>query len=501
MEQHTNHNLIGKINPYNLKLPTFLKSKYTYIIIIVIIVIIILVTTITLTSKNNQQLSTTPTQPNPYLQQEQTNISDLEVATPPNHTEEPKITTPTNYLPSYITIKPLPKEKQFLLPIPSPIRNQGADSHSCNPTSVCYLFDYHYKKKFNKNYFFSAQYLFWSTRLIENRFPNNEGTTDPFKAVQQYGLVLDKHFKYDSNAKECDCKKYQVTPKQEIIDIGKRNIPKFKTYIIDKHDINNIKRALYYNGPILITINQYTNYNLKNPYIKPPGPNDTFNLSHAITLWGWDDDKKYWILVNSFGNQWGDGGLFYLDYDYTEWFDPIVLILDTDCPDFNNSDRDYINNDDWVCAKYADDINIHCPYTNTIQKGVECYWNPDTGYDWTTPGGLLVGKVCPSDTIDSGTTCYYDRGIGKVPNVKCTDPSLPNKQGIGSASWCDNGPRWDFWNLKTGDALIYCNDDQLLDNGLCYNKPRSGFKCTATVCDFSKDVKWGNKEGLVRKCP
>jgi hypothetical protein len=537
-----------------------------------------------------------PTTPAPATPAPTTPTSPTRETVVPEYNNEPVIVIPTKPLPAYIMDKPVPVDKRFLLSIPSPIRNQGPNSNSCNSTSVCYLLDYHYKQKFNKNYFFSAQYLYWATRVLENIFPKNEGTSNPFAALKQYGIVLDKHFTYDSNANACDCKKYEVTPKQEIIDIGKRNIPKFTTFTVSKNNFDDIKRAIYYNGPLVCSIDEYTNIDLKNPNIKNPGPNDKYKIGHALTIWGWDDDKRYWIVVNTFGDKLGDKGLYYLDYDYRYIYDCIGLQLYDNCPDFNQYDLNYVNKNDWICGKYLDDINIHCPYVNTVQRGVECYWSPPDGYDWTTPGGLLIGKTCPEGTNDSGTTCWYDRGVGRIPDKKDCDPG---ERDTGATCWVDSYGRgvgrdadWEpcgdnsydvlgtCWkhNYQTSWGSVgctggrpfrfegyhdcytndfpyvyknigdrartcrededkngvrcypkcspgfhpvgcclcepdggntrkwlkdrqFCREDEELKDGLCYKKPRDGFTCDVTHCKFSKDVKVGNKEGLVRKCP
>jgi hypothetical protein len=64
-------------------------------------------------------------------------------------------------------------------------------------------------------------------------------------------------------------------------------------------------------------------------------------------------------------------------------------------------------------------FDLYCPQPNSVQRGVECWQNPPVGYDWTTAGGLLIGKVCPAGTNDSGVTCYYDRGAGTIPALSC----------------------------------------------------------------------------------
>jgi hypothetical protein len=74
-----------------------------------------------------------------------------------------------------------------------------------------------------------------------------------------------------------------------------------------------------------------------------------------------------------------------------------------------------------------------CP-TGKVQKAAECYEKPPEGWDWTTPGGLLIGKICPSDVNDSGTTCWYDRGAGRIPDLK---PCAEGLRDDGVSCWRD----------------------------------------------------------------
>jgi C1A family cysteine protease len=37
---------------------------------------------------------------------------------------------------------------------------------------------------------------------------------------------------------------------------------------------------------------------------------------HAVMAVGYDDEKKYMIVRNSWGKNWGDNGYFYMPYEY-----------------------------------------------------------------------------------------------------------------------------------------------------------------------------------------
>ena len=43
---------------------------------------------------------------------------------------------------------------------------------------------------------------------------------------------------------------------------------------------------------------------------------DENNDGHMMSIVGYNDDKKYFIIRNSWGEYWGDNGYFYIDYEY-----------------------------------------------------------------------------------------------------------------------------------------------------------------------------------------
>ena len=56
-------------------------------------------------------------------------------------------------------------------------------------------------------------------------------------------------------------------------------------------------------------------------------PNTASESGHAITLIGWDDNitingaKGAWIALNSWGDNFGDDGVFYISYSDTDFDD------------------------------------------------------------------------------------------------------------------------------------------------------------------------------------
>jgi len=103
------------------------------------------------------------------------------------------------------------------------------------------------------------------------------------------------------------------------------------------------------------------------------------------------------------------------------------------------------NKDENECPSNTNRIGNLCWYdrgagefpgcsSGSVKKGVECYKKPPEGWDWTTEGGLMIGKKCPSNVNDSGSTCWYDRGIGTAPDLK---PCAEGLRDDGVSCWRD----------------------------------------------------------------
>lgn len=103
-------------------------------------------------------------------------------------------------------------------------------------------------------------------------------------------------------------------------------------------------------------------------------------------------------------------------------------------------------------------------------------------------------ETCKSGEVDDGYFCRrpissYGRGAGRIPDVSCPNDT-PNKQGIGSASWCDNGPRWDFLNLKIHDSIKSCRNNEEWNGGLCYPKCDPGYVASGCcICSSGGEVR------------
>lgn len=117
-------------------------------------------------------------------------------------------------------------------------------------------------------------------------------------------------------------------------DITDEEIENGKTYIALKYltfdwgNIESYKQAIV-QGNGCVTAVESNNICFANAEVLVPDNKSQVDWAHAIYLIGYDDNKRVFEFVNSWGEQWGDNGFGYLPYDYiTKGYasNPLTLI-------------------------------------------------------------------------------------------------------------------------------------------------------------------------------
>jgi C1A family cysteine protease len=195
-----------------------------------------------------------------------------------------------------------------------PVLSQGIlGACTAHATSNAILF--FLKRSQKKEFQPSRLYIYYFSRYIEKSIDVDSGCEirNVMKAVAKYGACEEKLIPYN-------IKKFKIRPNDFCIKEGMSNIKNFRYLSIDQ-ELINIKNCIFQGYPILLGIELYESSeydeNLKSGFLPIPDiDNEKYIGGHCVLLVGYNDQKKIFCFLNSWGEDVGDNGYFYVSYDY-----------------------------------------------------------------------------------------------------------------------------------------------------------------------------------------
>lgn len=183
---------------------------------------------------------------------------------------------------------------------------------SCTSNSVCKLYQYHYPS-FNP----SRLFLYQQELKIDGNWGEDAGSTvqTAFNALKKFGVPSEESWSYDIN---------NFTKEPEISIYNEALLNRSLSDGIIEQNLNSIKSCLadpLHQNPIslgILLFNSFENHHVMKTGIVPM-PDYTKQVllgGHCILLTGYDDNTRYFEILNSWGENVGDKGYFYIPYDY-----------------------------------------------------------------------------------------------------------------------------------------------------------------------------------------
>jgi hypothetical protein len=188
-----------------------------------------------------------------------------------------------------------------------------------------------YPEKYPSLINLSRLYLYYWERNFEARL-GQEGAymQDIFEVLQNKGVCTEANWPYETTKQniqppvECDteAQTYKIKEYQNLIaatTLSQWEIAKDKT-------ISNIKHAVCQGRPVCIGMNVTQSFNENGRTIKDWkkfdwDPSKNSLGGHAVVIIGFDDAVQRFLVQNSWGSEWGDGGFFGIPYSYFgKWF-------------------------------------------------------------------------------------------------------------------------------------------------------------------------------------
>lgn len=208
-----------------------------------------------------------------------------------------------------VAAEPLPSE--FVLPIKLNVYDQK-NLGSCTANSGCSCYRYE-SAQLGKIVEPSRLFLYYNTREIEGTVQEDSGAyiRDVFKALNKKGLCEEKFFPYIEST-------FRNKPTQEAYNNG-LNYQTVRYTAVSK-DLTQVKQTIYSGAVVSFGFLVYSSFFgswEKTTGVMPlPKKGERIEGGHAVSLVGFSDSKKCFLVLNSWGTGWGQSGLFWMPYDF-----------------------------------------------------------------------------------------------------------------------------------------------------------------------------------------
>ena len=200
-----------------------------------------------------------------------------------------------------------------LRPKDGPIENQGSLG-SCTGHALAGALQFLELKNGDPVDPYSRLFIYFNERLEEGTTDEDAGADirDGIKTLAKYGVCSETYWPYIED-------KFKDRPPLLAYQKAKPvEISEYKSL----STLMQIKSVLASGYPVVFGIIVYDSFEseevAKNGIVPMPGKDDGCIGGHAVTMVGYDDNKKCVIVRNSWGTDWGDKGYFYLPYDYVK---------------------------------------------------------------------------------------------------------------------------------------------------------------------------------------
>jgi len=194
-----------------------------------------------------------------------------------------------------------------------PIVYDQGNLGSCTSNAVGGNFEFMQKKEKIAEFMPSRLFIYYNERVIEGTVSSDSGAEirTSIKAVVNNGVCPESSWKYIIS-------KFKTKPPTSCYTTALKHTA--VQYLRLTQDLTSMKACLNSGYPFIFGFSVYDSFEsdavAANGIVPMPGKNESCLGGHAVMAVGYDDSKKWFIIRNSWGPNWGDKGYFYMPYDY-----------------------------------------------------------------------------------------------------------------------------------------------------------------------------------------
>jgi len=201
-----------------------------------------------------------------------------------------------------------------------PIFDQGhLGSCTANALAAAFHFTLHKMEVENGKDFAdftpSRLFIYYNERLVEGSVNQDAGAMirDGIRVMAKVGVCPESVWKYDDGPdffkQQPDSKSYEIAQKCRVMG-----------YARVAQDLSQFKSCLKNGYPFVFGFAVLSSFQTeevaRTGKMVMPQANDQQLGGHAVCAVGYDDFQQCFIVRNSWGEEWGDKGYFYMPYEY-----------------------------------------------------------------------------------------------------------------------------------------------------------------------------------------
>ena len=199
-----------------------------------------------------------------------------------------------------------------LRPHMSPVENQSSTS-SCAANAMAGAYEYLLKRLKNSNEDVSRLFIYYNARELDGDTSQDQGTylSSCTKVTRKLGVCSEVTWPFD--------------PQQILEQPHKDAYTEAKGFPLNpvarpvQVDLQTMKNCLASGFPFIFGLQLFSSFEKAGPEGLVPMPDieqDNHDGGHAMLCVGYSEPDRVFIVRNSWGEDWGDGGYCYIPYDY-----------------------------------------------------------------------------------------------------------------------------------------------------------------------------------------